>query len=116
MINGLRCEELAPGRLCAGLCYGHKENNKCEPLTCDFLKMYRLQLETTFNIKSFLKRCEIVAKRTKQRNNYIGEPLIVLLVHEAPTNPCSERKTLINFFNSRNIKCEELHIDKSLKI
>ena len=78
--------------------------------------MYRLQLETTFDIKSFLERCEIVAEKTKQRNNYIGEPLIVLLVYEAPTNPCSERKTLIDFFNSHNIKCEELSIDKSLKI
>ena len=78
--------------------------------------MYRLQLETTFDIKSFLKRCEIVAEKTKQRNNYIGEPLIVLLVHEAPTNPCSERKTLIDFFNTHNIECKEIVIDKKQKL
>ena len=41
VINGLRCEELAPGPLCQGLCLG-KKNSGCEPLTCEFLKIYRM--------------------------------------------------------------------------
>ena len=31
------------------------------------------------------------------------------MVYEAPTNLCSERKSIQNFFNSHNIECKEWH-------
>ena len=107
VINGLRCDELAPGSVCAGLCNGSREKG-CNPTNCEFLRAYRLQLETTFDIPAFLKRCEVVAQKTQEMNSYTDEPVIVLMVHEAPDNPCSERKTLINFFNAHGIDIEEL--------
>ena len=108
VINGLRCQELAPGPLCQGLCFG-KNSNGCERSSCEFLKVYRMQLEATFDIQSFLQRCDQAAKKLKELNGYLGEPIIVLLVHEAPNNPCSERKPLLDFFNSHGIKMEELN-------
>lgn len=108
VINGLRCEDLAPGPMCTGLCNGSRDKG-CEPATCDFLRTYRLQLEATFDINSFLERCAIAAIRTQQMNHFEGEPIIVLLVHEAPDNPCSERKPLIDFFNAHGIPLEEFN-------
>lgn len=107
VINGLRCPELAPGPLCSGLCNGSRDNG-CTPESCDFLRAYRLQLEANFDIDSFLKRCEVAAANTKEYNGYKEEPVIVLLVHEAPDNPCSERQPLLDFFNSHGIQMEEL--------
>ena len=109
VINGLRCEELAPGPLCSGLCDGNRDKG-CSPLSCEFLKVYRMQLETTFDIPAFLERCKIASEKLKELNQYTGEPTIVLLVHEAPDNPCSERKPLIDFFNAHGIQIEELKI------
>lgn len=116
VINGLRCQELAPGYMCEGLCNG-KHDKGCLPDSCDFLKVYRMQLETTFNIENFLTRCQIAAKKTQELNKYTNEPIIVLLVHEAPNNPCSERKPLLDFFNSHGVQMEELQtIDLKTKI
>lgn len=36
------------------------------------------------------------------------EPIIVLMVHEAYNNPCSERTALQNYFTTHGWKCEEL--------
>ena len=69
-----------------------------------------MQLETTFNISAFLERCKAASEKLKELNQYTGEPIIVLLVHESPDNPCSERKPLIDFFNSHGIQMEELII------
>ena len=44
---------------------------------------------------------------TKQEN-LKEEPIAVLIVYEAPNNPCSERAALINFFNNHGIDCKEL--------
>ena len=30
------------------------------------------------------------------------------MVHEAPSNECSERKILLEYFNSKGIECKEL--------
>ena len=69
-----------------------------------------MQLETTFNIPAFLERCKVASEKLKELNQYTGEPTIVLLVYESPNNPCSERKPLIDFFNTHGIQIEELKI------
>ena len=37
------------------------------------------------------------------------EPEIILIVHEAPTNPCSERNTIQRYFREHGILCEEFN-------
>lgn len=42
------------------------------------------------------------------RNKIKEEPIAVLIVYEAPNNPCSERYPLIEYFNRHGIECKEL--------
>jgi hypothetical protein len=43
-----------------------------------------------------------------QQNKIKEEPIAVLMVYEAPNNPCSERYSLLKYFNSHGIECKEL--------
>jgi len=40
--------------------------------------------------------------------NKFNKDTIVLIVYEAPNNPCSERKILQEYFNNHEIECKEL--------
>lgn len=107
IVNGLRCEELHPDDSCKGLCCGDpqcKENGKGQ---CTFLSQYRKQLEK-INLKSFLERSEKSLNKIKNQLNFKEEPVLVLIVYEAPSNPCSERQVLIDYFNSKGVDCQEL--------
>lgn len=109
VINGLRCSELAPGRQCEGLCNGSQEKG-CKPDSCKFLKTYALQIEKEFDILDFIQRCAEAARKLQSINSFKDEPIIVLLVYEAPSNPCSERQVLLNYFNKYGIQIENLII------
>ena len=47
-----------------------------------------------------------------QRIDLEGEPIIVLLVYEAPTCKCAERPCLQRWFKDNNYILNELHINK----
>ena len=49
-----------------------------------------------------------LAESYKQTENIKEEIILVFIVYETPTNPCSERQALINYFNSKGIECKEL--------
>lgn len=106
VINGLRCQELAPGHLCEGLCNGDRSKG-CEPSSCQFLSVYNIQLEGHFDLPAFLQRCERAAEYVQSQNGFTEEPIIVLLVHEATDNPCSERRVLLDYFNRHGVPMEE---------
>lgn len=55
-----------------------------------------------------MKGITAFAERYKQINSIKEEIIMVLIVHEAPNNPCSERHTLIKYFNEHGIECKEL--------
>lgn len=40
--------------------------------------------------------------------NKFNKDTIVLMVYEAPNNPCSEREYLQDYFNWHGIECKEL--------
>lgn len=106
IVNGLRCEELHPNDNCKGLCCGR---NRCgsDPSNCKFLKIYKQQLEE-LDLNKFLKRAENSALNIQKELKFKEEPIVVLIVYEAPNNLCSERQPLIEFFNEHGIKIEEL--------
>lgn len=105
VISGLRAEMLHPDNSCSGLC----EGMACPetPDNCLFLQRYRTQLSKVDFI-DFLERCDRIARIIQSANNFEGEPIIVLIVHEAINNPCSERKVLQEWMMSHGILCEEL--------
>ena len=49
-----------------------------------------------------------LAENYKQTENIEEEIILVLIVYETPSNPCSERKALQDFFNTHGIECKEL--------
>lgn len=51
---------------------------------------------------------EDLANRYAIANKIEEEIIIVLIVYETPTNSCSERKPLQDFFNTHGVECKEL--------
>ena len=101
VLNGIRAEFLKPGNTCHNLCHG-KDSCNGTPTNCSFLKEYRNQI-FSLDYEECMSKFSKLGKMLKNLIGFDGEPEIVLLVHEAPTNECSERKVLQDFF-----KCEEL--------
>ena len=104
--NGLRAPEFAPGPVCEGLCEGSEKCNKKNPDSCLFLNAYRYQLDQ-LDYNDIIKRCENIANCVKEREQFKEEPIIILLVHEAPNNFCSERCVIQEWFASHGKKVEE---------
>ena len=102
--NGLRAEVFAPGPLCEGLCRGPETCATGSPQNCLFLNTYRYQLDQ-LDFQDVLSRCERIGNYVKSLENFQEEPVIMLLVHEAPQNPCSERRVIQEWFaaNGKNV-------------
>ena len=98
IVNGLRAPVFAPGRLCEGLCSGPKGCRAAAP-NCQFLQMYHVQLKH-IDFEEIMRELECLC------NEYNGDT-IVLLVHEAPDNPCSERSMIIKWFEENNYELKE---------
>ena len=69
---------------------------------CTFTQAYK-ELLNTLNLSTVLKAFEYCASKFQKELGFKEEPIIVLMVHEAWSNPCSERKALQEFF-----RCQEL--------
>ena len=49
-----------------------------------------------------------LAENYKEIENIKEEIILVFIVYETPKNHCSERQSLINFFNEHGVECKEL--------
>lgn len=105
VVNGLRQPLFAPGPRCEGLCHG-KDGCKHSPETCDFLQMYHVQLKH-LNFENELSKLEALGRMIQSVRGFKEDPVIVLLVHETPDNPCSERSMLIKWFKENNYELKE---------
>lgn len=110
ILNGLRLNSIisAAKQLPRDLCRG-KDSCNSNPKDCYFLHMYRAALEKYIDFDSMIEDLKKFAHSYQTIFNIKDEIIIVLLVHEAPTNPCSERQVLIDYFKSHGYDCEELH-------
>ena len=95
--NGLRAPVFAPGPLCENLCRGPETCVTRDPHTCLFLNTYRYQLDQ-LDFNDVVARCERLGKYVQSLEHFAEEPVIILLVHEAPQNPCSERRVIQEWF------------------
>jgi len=66
------------------------------------MENYRTQI-FALDRANVISRLEVAAAKVKSALGFREDPEIVLLVHEAPDNACSERKVLQEFF-----ACSEL--------
>lgn len=104
--NGLRAEPFAPGPLCEGLCRGPEYCNSGNPQYCQFLKAYRKQLDM-LDFKDILLRIYNIGKAVQEKEGFTEEPIVVLIVHEATDNPCSERRVIQEWFRDNGYPMEE---------
>lgn len=101
--NGIRCPILAPGSACEGLCQGVENcEGKNTPDKCKFLQQYKQQLDK-IDYKQFMQDLEELVKKID-----IDNPIVVFIVYETPKNPCSERQTIIDWFNIHGNPVKEL--------
>ena len=110
VINGLRANQMAPGRDCDGLCQGiDKPGLGCtlNPNTCKFLQVYKKQLDA-LDAKSYLADLEGLAFKCKEIMGFAEDPIVVFIVYEPPFKACSERVTIQNWVTQNGFLCGEL--------
>ena len=105
VLNGLRCEVFMPDSSCNDLCCGH-ESCSNEPLSCEFLKAYRRQLDR-LNFNKVIEMLNAISECVQKEIGFNEEPVIALIVHEASSNPCSERVALHQWFKDNHYDIQE---------
>lgn len=103
--EGLRMEELSPISCHAEGC-PCKERDLAKTGQCQFLTQYRDGLEK-INFEKLVTDIYNLANYIKSIEGFQEEPVIVLIVYEVPSNPCSERKGIQDLFLSHGIDIEE---------
>lgn len=104
--NGLRAPPFAPGPLCSDDCRGLDNCVTKDPYSCNFMKSYRKQLDK-LDFDDIMKRFKRIANYVQGLEKFTEEPIIVLLVHEASRNPCSERRIIQEWFADHGIEVTE---------
>lgn len=105
VLNGIRLLSFVPGHDCEDLCRG-PEGCGSEPDSCEFLKRYRKQLDR-IDFDAFIEWAERYCKVYKKTFKLDHEPDIILIFHETPDNPCSERVVMHQWFNDNNYPIRE---------
>lgn len=103
IICGLRYEPLIVQS--QGSCYCPCEDKNILHGKCPTMQEYRQLLETV-NFNKMIKGFQFCTNKFCQ--NSIKEPIIVLIVYEAPNNLCSERLAIQDYFTSHGWECKEL--------
>lgn len=99
VLNGLTLSLFVPGRSCANLCQGR---NLCSdnPSNCQFLRNYTDQLDQITPLQ-FYNTFLLLEEALKPRLSYREETHFIILFHEKPDNPCSERQVVRKWFQSK---------------
>lgn len=108
VINGLRILPLVPDSTCSNLCKGREGCKKLGSTQCDFLSNYHAQL-SKINFAEFMKNLESHISTVCKLFKIDDEPIVVILVHEAMTNPCSERVIIQKWFAENGMCVTELN-------
>ena len=96
-----------PGDTCADLCRGREACSIGDTTKCEFIKNYRKQLDT-IDVKAFVDGVEVYARDLLNSFGIAKDPLVVFIVHETITNPCSERYPLLEWFADNGLDVKEL--------
>lgn len=106
VLNGLRIKPLVPGSTCHDLCRGLANCKVGNPKSCDFLKRYKEQLDALDFLEIYDKMKKL-CNRVQTVTRYQGNPIAIILVHEKPDNPCSERWPIIQWFEEHGVSISE---------
>lgn len=103
--NGLRAEIFSP-KAVYPTDGGCRTDCPLKNTQCQFLKLYEEYLDT-LDYNEIIQRFEKLNQKIKEQEGSNIDYTFVLIVHEAPNNPCSERHGLIKWFSKNNYKLEE---------
>ena len=103
IICGLRYEPLIVQKFGTYTC---PCDSKIAAPACSTMREYRQLLEDKVDFERTIKAFQFCAD--KFALPFDDEIIIVLMVHEAPDNPCSERWALQDYFTSHGWDCKEL--------
>lgn len=94
VINGIRAPIFAPGPDLGGYC-----GPSCgmEPKNCQFLLRYGLQL-SNLDFENVMQRFRSLRDGILAREPSLKDVNFALIVHEAPSNSCSERVPIQQWF------------------
>lgn len=106
VMNGLTATPFVPiphqkGESCGNCCHDAQQ--------CEITRNYKAQL-AQLDFEDTMQRFESIAARVVTNGE---EPEIVLLVHEAPNNPCSEWWALFEWFHNHGIDAQEYPIPRA---
>lgn len=110
VLNGAACSWLRPGESCDGLCRGRNECKQEGPRSCEFLKVYRKQLDK-LDFQTFIQKLEQLGGKAKEMLGFEEEPVIILMFHEKYDNPCSEREVVKQWFKDNGIELKEFNTE-----
>lgn len=100
IINGIRYNYIMVQKNCYGCPCQEKNYHDC----C-FLQQYEQELNK-LDFNQVIN--DLIWLSNYFKKQLLVEPIIVLMVHEAWHNPCSERKILQKYFIKHGIECKEL--------
>ena len=108
VLNGLRAEPFVPNKDCVGLCRGPSVCITEDPTTCEFLSTYYNQLKQ-LNFNSIMERFSRLAAQYKAAKSLSNDIIFVLIFHETPNNPCSERWMVQKWFKENGYELKEFN-------
>ena len=76
------------------------------PQICNFLQDYKAHLDT-LDFKFVIQELERIGNKIQALEGFKEAPIIVLIVYEAPNNPCSERLPLQTWFKENGVLIQE---------
>ena len=98
---GLNDSRFHPPMECECVTCNHGQNNS--PDKCSFIRQY-YELISKVDLDKVISDYKLLSQKLK-----IEDPIYVLIVHEVPSNPCSERSSLIRLFKEHGIELEEFN-------
>lgn len=104
VLNGITFRELTPAGITAGC---NPANCNKDITKCAFCQQYKAKLNAC-NFEQLYAKLTATAIRVQHQLGFNEEPHLVLMVHEKPDNPCSERLPLQQYFQEHGIPCQEL--------
>ncbi len=108
VVNGLRILPLVPDSTCSNLCKGRDNCAGADPSVCSFLSSYYKQLKD-IDYRDFMRNLDSHVSTVCNKLKIDVEPFAVIMVHEAVTNPCSERVIIQRWFADNGLAVSELN-------
>ncbi len=105
VLNGVKAEMFVPGSWCCDLCRGPETCHQI-PESCEFLTVYRQQLDG-LDADEVFHIFDVLSEKMMQVL-HVNQPVeFILLFHETPDNPCSERRVVQEWFREHGVEISE---------